>query len=88
MDQAQLIGYLVLAVTTLSSFVAVVRQFTQPINELKVVIQELKDCIAQIRADSAAQNKRIAQQGREIDDLKGRINVVETKIAILHKEEI
>lgn len=87
MDQAQFIGYLVLAVITLGSFIVVVQRFTQPINELKVVIQELKDCIAQIRSDSEMQNRRITQHGQEIDDLKERVNVMETKMEILHKED-
>lgn len=87
MDQAQFIGYLVLAVITLGSFIGVAQKFTQPINELKVVIQELKDCIAQIRADSEMQNRRITQHGREIDELKGRVGIMETKMDLLHKED-
>lgn len=87
MEQTQFIGYLVLAVITLGSFIGVAQKFTQPINELKIVIQELKDCITQIRSDSEMQNRRITQHGLEIDDLKGRIGVMETKMDLLHKED-
>ncbi len=87
MEQTQFIGYLVLAVITLGSFIGVAQKFTQPINELKIVIQELKDCIAQIRQDSEMQNRRITEHGKEIDDLKGRLGRVETKMDLLHKED-
>ncbi len=87
MEQAQFIGYLVLAAITLGSFIGVAQKFTQPINELKVVIQELKDCIVQIRADNEMQNRRITQHGQEIDELKGRVGVMETKMDLLHKED-
>lgn len=87
MEQAQFIGYLVLAAITLGSFIGVAQKFTQPINELKVVIQELKDCIVQIRADNEMQNRRIIQHGQEIDELKGRVGVMETKMDLLHKED-
>ena len=87
MEQAQFIGYLVLAAITLGSFIGVAQKFTQPINELKVVIQELKDCIVQIRADNEMQNQRITQHGQEIDELKGRVGVMETKMDLLHKED-
>ena len=87
MDQAEMIGYVVLVVITLGSFIAVVQKFTQPINDLKVVIQELKDCINQMRADNEMQNRRITEHGKEIDELKSRIDKVETKVDMHHKEE-
>lgn len=87
MDQAEMIGYVVLVVITLGSFIAVVQKFTQPINDLKVVIQELKDCINQMRADNEMQNRRITEHGKEIDELKSRIDKLETKVDMHHKEE-
>lgn len=87
MDQAEMIGYVVLVVITLGSFIAVVQKFTQPINDLKVVIQELKDCIAQMRSDNEMQNRRITEHGKEIDELKSRIDKLETKVDMHHKEE-
>ena len=87
MDQAEMIGYVVLVVITLGSFIAVVQKFTQPINDLKVVIQELKDCIAQMRSDNEMQNRRITEHGKEIDELKSRIDKLETKVDMHHKED-
>ena len=87
MDQAEMIGYVVLVVITLGSFIAVVQKFTQPINDLKVVIQELKDCINQMRADNEMQNRRITEHGKEIDELKSIIDKLETKVDMHHKEE-
>ena len=85
MNEAQLIGYVVLAVISLGSFLAVVQKFTQPINDLKVVIQELKDCIKEITKDNDVQNKRLDDQGREIDNLKLKVNDLNTRMDMYHK---
>ena len=53
MEQAELIGYTVLAIITLGSFTVVISRFTQPINELRIVIQELRDCINSITKENA-----------------------------------
>lgn len=87
MEEAQLLGYGVLVVITLGSFVAVISKFTQPINDLKVVIQKLNDCIENIKKDNEVQNKRIEKHGLEIDELKGRMNKVETKVNLYHQKE-
>lgn len=84
MDDKQFLGYLVMAIITLGGFVTVIQKFTQPINDLKVVIQELRDCISSIKADNATQNRRIEEQGKEIDSLKNRMGKAETKIDLYH----
>ena len=84
MEDTQFLGYLVMAIITLGGFVTVIQKFTQPINDLKVVIQELRDCISSIKADNAAQNRRIEEQGKQIDSLKDRVNKVETKVDLYH----
>lgn len=84
MDEAQFLGYLVMAVVTLGAFMLVVNRMTQPINDLKVVIQELRDCISSIKEDNAIQNRRIEEHGKQIDDLRTRINKVETKVDLYH----
>ncbi|MFQ9974112.1 hypothetical protein [Coprobacillus cateniformis] len=86
MPQEQLLGNIVLVVITLGSFIAVIQKFTQPINELKVVIQELRDCISTLRNDNEIQNKRIEKHGIEIDELKDRVGKVETKVNLYHKD--
>lgn len=87
MDQTTMIGSVVLVIITLGSFITVISKFTQPINELKVVIQELRDCINTLRSDNAIHNKRLERHGDEIDELKGRVSKVETKIEMYHKGE-
>lgn len=84
MEDTQFLGYLVMAIITLGGFVTVIQKFTQPINDLKVVIQELRDCISSIKADNATQNRRIEEHGKQIDDLKNRVNKVETKVDLYH----
>lgn len=85
MEETQFLGYLVTAVITLGAFVAVIQKLTQPINDLKVVIQELRDCISSLTTDNATQNRRLEVQGKEIDDLKDRMTKAETKINMYHK---
>lgn len=85
MEETQFLGYLITAVITLGAFVAVIQKLTQPINDLKVVIQELRDCISSLKTDNATQNRRLEEQGREIDDLKDRMTKAETKINMYHK---
>ena len=85
MEETQFLGYLVTAVITLGAFVAVIQKLTQPINDLKVVIQELRDCISSLKNDNATQNRRIDDHGREIDKLKDRMTEAETKITLYHE---
>lgn len=86
MEETQFLGYLVTAVITLGAFVAVIQKLTQPINDLKVVIQELRDCISSLNADNANQNHRIEEHGKEIDSLKDRMTQAETRIDLYHKD--
>lgn len=85
MNEAEFLGYLVLAIITLGGFVAVIVKFVQPINDLRVVIQKLNDCIETLRNDSNAQNRRIEKHGEQIDDLNNRVGKIETKIEHTYK---
>ena len=87
MDQAQLIGYAVTIVITLGSFIAVIQKFTQPINELKIVIQKLNDNIDSLKTDNDTQNKRLDRHRDEIEDLQMRVNNLELKMKVYHKNE-
>ena len=86
MEQTQFLGYLVTALITIGSFVAVIQKLTQPINDLKVVIQELRDCISSLKSDNATQNRRLDEHGKDIDDLKDRMTKAETRIKMYHNE--
>lgn len=85
MDEIQFLGYLIMAVITLGSFIAVIMKFVQPINELRVVIQKLNDSIDSLRNDNAVQNKRIDRHGERIDQLDNRVGKIETKIEMIDK---
>jgi hypothetical protein len=85
MEEAQFLGYLVMAIITLGGFVAVIMKITQPINGLRVVVQELRDCINTLKTDNATQNKRLDEHGKDIDDLKVKVGTLETKIHMYHK---
>ena len=86
MNDATILGNAVLVIITLGSFITLIVKFTQPINDLKIVMQELRDCIEHLRNDNVVQNKRIEKHGIEIDELKGRMQKVETKIEMYHKD--
>ena len=85
MDEIQFLGYLIMAIITLGSFIAVIMKFVQPINELRVVIQKLNDSIDSLRNDHAVQNKRIDRHGERIDQLDNRVGKIETKIEMIDK---
>ena len=85
MNEAQIIGWVVMAIVTLGGFVAVILKMTQPINDLRIVIQELRDCITSLKTDNLTQNKRLDKHGEEIDKLNNRVEKIETQINIYHK---
>lgn len=93
MDELKFLGYLVPAIVTLGGFIAVIMKFTQPINDLRVVIQKLNDMIDSLKNDSAAQTRRIEKHGDEIDKhneeinkLDTRVSKLETRVDMYHKE--
>ena len=87
MDETQFLGYLISAIITLGAFVAVIMKFTQPINDLRVVIQKLNDAIDSMKLDNDAQNRRIEKHGEQIDKLDRRVGKIETKIEMRRSDE-
>ena len=85
MDEAQVIGLVVSAIITLGAFIAVIMKFTQPINDLRIVIQKLNDNIDAMKKDSDNHEKRITKHGEEIDKLDGRVGKLELKVDMYHK---
>lgn len=80
MDDVVLIGYAVTAVVVLGGFIGVIMKFTQPINDLRVVIQKLNDKIDSIIADANELKIRVGEHGKEIDALGTRVCKIETQI--------
>ena len=86
MGEAQIIGWIVMGIVTLGGFVTIILKMTQPINDLRIVIQELRDCINSLKSDNLTQNKRLDKHGEEIDKLNNRVGQIETQINIYHKK--
>lgn len=87
MEQAQLIGYGVIALSTILGFIVTVLKFIQPINELRIVIQELKDCINNIIKDNARHTERLDKQRDQIEQLQKDVAEIKLMMNVYHKED-
>ena len=93
MNELQMVGLLVAAVVTLGGFIGIIVKFTQPINDLRIVIQKLNDNIDSLKNDNTQQTKRIDKHGEQIDKLDNkvgtldhRVGTLETKMDFYHHE--
>ena len=87
MDEMQFLGMVISSLITLGAFIAVIQKFTQPINDLKVVIQKLNDKIDSLTADDQNQNRRLDKHGEKIDNLEHRVGRLETKNEIYSNKD-
>ena len=85
MDDVVLIGYAVTAVVVLGGFIGVIMKFTQPINDLRVVIQKLNDKIDSMIDDENELKVRVGKHGEEINELKTSVVKLETKVGMHDK---
>lgn len=85
MDEVQFLGSLIPALSVLGGFIAVIVKINQPINDLRVIVQELRDCIASLKCDNTTQNRRLDAHGKEIDQLKLDVQDIKTKIEIYRR---
>lgn len=79
MDGMQFLGMVISSLITLGAFIAVIQKFTQPINDLRVVIQKLNDKIDNLTTDNQNQNRRLDKHSEKIDKLEHRVGRLETK---------
>lgn len=86
MDEVQLAGYAVSAVVILGGFISIITKFTQPINDLRVVIQKLNDNIDSMKRDDEKRDHRIDKHGEKIDELDGRVGKLEMTVDFHHKD--
>ena len=77
-DEALLLGYAISAIL----------KFTQPINQLNIAIQELRDLIAGIKESNEEQKQRIREHGRQINSLASRMDRLETKVDLIHNKSL
>ena len=87
-DEALLLGYAIIALVTIISFISAILKFTQPINQLNIAIQELRDLIAGIKESNEEQNRRLREHGRQIDSLISRVDRLETKVELYHNKNL
>ena len=91
MEDMEFLGYLITGLGVIIAFVSSVtkvgNQFTQPINELRIVIQKLNDSIDAIKEDSISQSRRLDRHGDHIDKLDNRIGKLEVKMDIFHGKD-
>lgn len=87
MDANQFLGYLITGIITLGGFIAIVYKFTQPINDLKIVIQELKDTLRAMKDNDRRRDETIEAHGHEIKDLRETVGQLKTKVEMYHRED-
>ena len=85
MEEIEVLGYAVTVIITLGAFIAVIQKFTQPINDLKVVIQKLNDNIDSLKSDNVSHSRRLDKHGDQIDKLETKVGKLETKVDMYHK---
>lgn len=78
-----LIG-LTVVISVLASFSKFTNSFSQPINELKIAIENLNISVASMKELIKVQEERITKHGNELDDVKVRLTQLETEVHIHH----
>ena len=85
MEEVTILGYVLLALITIIGFIVAITKMTKPINDLLIVVQELKDCIKSLREANTTQNEKLERHRKEIDDLKVKVGKIETKVNMYHQ---
>ena len=83
--ETEILGYVLLALITISGFIVAINKMTKPINDLRIVVQELKDCIKALKETNTTQNARLEEHGKQIDKLKIDLKELKTKVDMYHK---
>lgn len=86
MSETQFLGYFVVAVVTLGGFIGVISKFTQPINELRLVVQKLNDKLDTLSDNHKKIQEIVDDYETRLNNLDGRVGKIETKIDMYHKE--
>lgn len=87
MTESNFLGYLVLGLITVGSFVTMINKMTQPISELRIIVQELKVCLEHLKESSASNKKRLDDLDEKAIDIYKRVGALEVKVAMYHKEK-
>ena len=84
MGELEFLGMVVGAIITLGAFVAVIQKFTQPINDLRIVIQKLNDMIDTMKTNDEKRDNRLDKHDDQIDKLDHRVGKLETRVDMYH----
>lgn len=87
MNEMQILGYIITALITLGSFIAIIMKFIQPVNELRVMIQKLNDAIDNFVKEGVRRDKRLDKHGEDIEELKGDVKTLKTEMKIYHGKD-
>lgn len=86
MDVNMFLGYLLSGLITLGGFIALVIKFTQPINDLRIVIQELKDTLKAMKDNDERRDEAIEENTRDIKALRESVGELRTKVNMYHHD--
>ena len=90
MAEAQIVGLIIGAVVLIGSFVALVvkilNKFTEPINELRIVIQRLDDTLRTLTSDIESIRRRVDNHGEQIDKIAIDLQTLNTKVSMYHSK--
>lgn len=84
MEQATVIGTIVLALATIIGFITSIVNLVKPINELRIAIQKLNDNLEHIKIENSGRDERIKKNTDDIKKLNDRMYKVERDIAVYH----
>lgn len=84
MEQATVIGTIVLALATIIGFITSIVNLVKPINELRIAIQKLNDNLEHIKIENSGRDERIKKNIDDIKKLNDRMYKVERDIAVYH----
>ena len=79
MNEAEMIGWIVLALITLGTFIAIIIKIMRPINELNISIQKLNDRIENMNTLDDIRDQKLKAHGLRIDDHEIRLTKIETR---------
>ena len=82
------VGMFIGAIVVIAGFVSVIIKVVKPINDLNLNIVKLTAPIDRLIDNDKTQDNRIANHGREIDDLRTKVTDHDARIKILeHQNE-
>ncbi len=78
--EAQVIGYGVLVLCTLGGFGGLILKISSPITKLQIAVERLTPILDNITVELNSLSTRVAEHGKEIDELRERIIRLEEKL--------